>query len=168
MDNPHVDTCVHPGLWTPREGFRFAISPTGDIFSSKSGCNCGYLGKSEAGSSGSERLAIQSILFLVMSEQRDAEIGVFDRVFNAAAPARRELMARTERNYSGQQVDSSIVSDGQPATVMREEWDASHEQRLAQQFGPAIITAEASLTFIPPPVESRFKCRHFGDLQFCW
>lgn len=45
-----------------------------------------------------------------MSEQRDTEIGVFDRVFNAAARARRELMARMERNDSGQQVDSFIVT----------------------------------------------------------
>lgn len=63
----------------------------------------------KVGSSGSERLAIQSVLFLVMSEQRDAEIGVFDRVFNGAARARRELVAQMERNDSGQHVDSFIV-----------------------------------------------------------
>lgn len=67
----------------------------------------------KVGSSGSERLAIQSILFLVTSEQRDTEIGVFDRVFNAAARARRELMAQMERNYSGQQVDSFIATFSQ-------------------------------------------------------
>lgn len=64
----------------------------------------------KVGSSGSERLAIQSVLFLVMSEQRDTEIGVFDRVFNGAARARRELVAQMERNGSGQQVDSFIVA----------------------------------------------------------
>lgn len=65
-----------------------------------------------------------------MSEQRDTEIGVFDRVFNGAARARRELVAQMERNGSGQQVDSFIVAFSQYPMDSLPQWRAKNGKPL--------------------------------------
>ena len=94
--------------------------------------------------------------FTAMSEQPEAEVRVFDRVFNAAACAQQELSSRNTNYFSVKTVQMLCLANIQ--------WEASHEQCHAQQFGLVIMTFEISATVVISEEEGRRDRIAFNSL----